>query len=133
MKVYKERLKKLSFHLKKVPSILFNIDHYIDCRKSKIDELFDLDKRCGGTACPIGWLAKIFPEQFYIDDTLKLKDNLHIVVASNKDVLWNAIGDFFGIDDYDIAMLFTREGYDKFRIGPRDVVDKINYLIKTQM
>lgn len=132
MKIYQDRLKKLSATLKKVPSVLFNIDTYVNCRPSKIEELYELDRRCGGTACPIGWLPKVFPADFYVDETTYFKDNLFFVKPTNNLDLWDAIRVFFGIDDYDIASLFTREGYSKYRVSPRDVVEKLNYFIRTQ-
>lgn len=134
MQQYKERLKKVAAFLKnKVPASLFDMTYYVNCRPSKLEDMYELDKRSGGTADPIGWLPKLFPNEFYCDDTTQFVGNIFVVKSVRGDELWDRLNIFFGLDDYYISKLFTLEGYNKRRVTPKDVAEKITDFIKYEM
>lgn len=131
--MHKERLKKLIYFFRRLPPSLFDINYYVNCRPSKLEELYELDKRCGGTADPIGWLPKIFPENFFCDDTCQFRGNIHVPRCVRGNELWDRLNAFFGLDDYYIAKLFTRDGYNKRRVSPKDVAAKIADFVKYEL
>ncbi len=131
--MYKERLKKLIHFFRRLPPNLFDMHYYVNCRPSKLAELYELDKRCGGTADPIGWLSHVFPDDFYCDDTCHFKDGIHVPRCVKGTELWDRLNAFFGLDDYYLSKLFTVDGYKKRRVTPKDVAAKIADFIKYEL
>ena len=97
--IYAERLLKIADFLEELPPEKFNFRDYVS--ESKND--------CGTVCCAIGWLPKIFPEDFYwINPNYKFITSGRVVVLSRSTPLEPHSGQhFLDLNDADWYRLFV--------------------------
>lgn len=61
--MHKENLLKMAAFLDKLKPALFDFRHILHVGENAPDKAFEVGGGCGTTACVVGWMPKVFPEQ----------------------------------------------------------------------
>jgi hypothetical protein len=86
-----------------------------------------LNNSCGTTGCAIGWACTI-PE--FIEDGLTWSGNYPLLTNHDKEWCgWNAVQEFFDIDESTASHLFEHTDYDYDKSGSKDVANRIREVV----
>lgn len=134
----KDKLLKLADFLDTVPTELFNLQWVQDNwprandKEDFLKKWYDKDVECGATACAIGWLPVVLPEDAYYEEKCSNAVRLHNFYSESMSYDDKAMA-VFDITRAEADYLFNPGCYDdKDMRNPKVVANRIRRVVESQ-